>query len=343
MRNLNGSPIELPNLQKILIVLSGNVYLYINSPQLKSIIIYSSTNIEIRGNIHSVNQLYLAFSNYLSFEPIHSENKDIRITECENIFSIQGSKTIPFEMIDNFMNYDVFSQCCKHNIIFGKKRIDIEKVMKRFNMRSFFDNEKKKQYFYDENKQLVFTEKERSKRIQTIQSSSFCKNGYKEMKIMTKEGKKIISSDIRYFEVKTIGYNDLTIKLLNKEWSDGIFKIQPTEGVNIILNGMVEINNRTGKIITTPYILYDHDELLTVNENIIGCGYDMRKGNVFYTINGKKILEGKFINKRDKRHMKEEDSIDIIIQFKHISHIEINTGKRIPFVYDLEEEYEKKQ
>ena len=73
---------------------------------------------------------------------------------------------------------------------------------------------------------------------------------------------------------------------------------------------------------------------------VIGCGYDIRTGEVFFTKDGIKIWEKLFINKEEYRCPKNEKRLVGMIQIYNISKLEINTGRK-PFVYDLRKEYEE--
>ena len=155
------------------------------------------------------------------------------------------------------------------------------------------------------------------------------------MEIMTKEGKKIIPANLRYFEVKTKGYNDITIGLSKNKFVNTVEPLG-TENNSVGFHHLFEyIRSEQIDAETNKSVFNLNDE------SVIGCGYDMRNGNVFFTKNGKKIYEGGFINLNEEDSMIEEHLTHAVIECKYLTHIEINTGRTVPFMFDLIKAYEE--
>ena len=336
LSEMNENQIELPSLEKLTIFRCENIIININSPCLKTLCVYSTFGCGIIGNINCLKQLYISLSNEMRIENMTIENKYIRIESSKYIASTNGDKIIPFNLHN--ITYDQFNDYCENIFQLPNENMNFEEISNRFEMNSFGDYYNNRFFSFDENNQLILTEKilnELSLSNQLfliVQSHYFCWNNYDEMEIMTNEGKKIIPANVRYFEVKTIGYNNVSIGLSQDTMfdNDELEYGDNTTGLNnmrkeILCNGEANI--------------LDDKEIFIKEECVIGCGYDLRNGEVFFTKDGKKIWQGEFINKKEDGWEEKETDIVAVVQIKYLTHIEINTGKTIPFIYDLENEY----
>ena len=122
------------------------------------------------------------------------------------------------------------------------------------------------------------------------------------------------------------GYNILSLGLIDASvyeynsggigWEKGSIAIHSDDGKLFNENGI-------GKRCVKPF---------DYGEHVIGCAYDIKAKEVFWTKNGKKFTKPIQINFAD---------ISAAFAISQFTSIEINYGNK-PFMFDLEEEYKTK-
>ena len=191
-------------------------------------------------------------------------------------------------------------------------------------MRSFCEN---RNGFndYDENKQLIINKENFEPYFLGVRlrNNIFIPKQYNKMEIITKEGKKIVPSDICYFEVTMQGRNIFKIYLCENE--NDIEESQKCVKIEVGYQMGVSINNKF-----VCHITYKYSDYIT-----IGIGYKPKTGEVIFTINGSKIFCLPFIDNKNGK-LNETDLI-AIVSLQKINEIKINVGKS-PFAYDLLQE-----
>ena len=204
----DGGLIEFPSLEKMNVCNSNNIIIKIDSPKIKNISIIYSDNIELRGKIHSVEKLHFELSNNLRIEYVKLTNRECLFEQCKNIHFMKGDKEVKISL-DKQITYIDFKKCCKHVLQLPQNDIDVENITQVYRMTSFYDT-----YYvfdnYDETNQLVIKKDNFEKYLSSLvklRNTNFCEHNYDFMEIMTDEGKKTISSVMRYFEITSYGKN----------------------------------------------------------------------------------------------------------------------------------------
>ena len=336
IKEINGNPIDFPSLETLSITHSTEIDININAPKIEVITVYMSENIKLRGEIDTVKRLYLMNVHNGEIEWMNLLEKDGVIEESDNLIFKKGDE-VKLPYLEEIMSLEEFNECCNSLFDLTNKNIDVNSITKIFRMRSFgfikgnisyYDN---KNQFIIENNNNIMTKSH----FNPFLFQWICRNKHEEMEILRENEKIIVPDSIRYFEVKLCGYNEVVIGLsfipefdyknCPLGYSEGTVGLLTTSSSTFI-NG-----NKT-----------DHKGTeMCFGNCVIGCGYDIRTGEVFFTKDGIKIWEKLFLNTKSKCvYDTEENELGVAIQIYNVSKLEINTGRK-PFVYDLRKEYEE--
>ena len=320
----NESLNSLKSLERIEFNSSDNCTLNCWSPKLTSIMINRSSGITINGIINSVQKIEIIQSQNISLPFISFENKKVKIENVKSLkFMKDNQQFSPLEY--RGINLERCEQLFDHQLDIPDYPIPDEHIDKnKFQMNRFV-------CYGDRN--YVTIEKNVIKKAQEISERMYIPFLSKEfnsikntMNILTSNGIVEVSAYIRYYEITLKGFNEISIGLVTHFYNDYNDMIGWNWGTIACHSDDGRIYNGSGfgEEFIKPFGLSE------TAEQTFGCGFNMKKRTVFFTLNGKKIKKSFRFN---------EYKISAAFALGPFEHIEINYGDEIPFKFDLLKEY----
>ena len=313
---IDGKSIKFPQLETIILYGSIKNHLNIDAPKLNYIHLIHCIEIEIRGNIDSIERLEIIGSDMVNLEWMDISNKNVKIQTSRKIkFMKENDAVVPFS--SELITLEKFNKICYYNFELPNSSFEYTYFLKKFTPFQFISYNITN---CDDIYHQVVQKRDFSENIfqQYHLETTILKWKTKEFgEIVTSEGNMIIPFQIDYFEVKLFGYTDIEIGIKN------LFEIDHydrnySKKKHILfsfLHGNIMMNQKchsTG----INHNLY--------SDCVIGCGFDKINKRVFFTKNGLKIWETNSIEEIEIN----ENNYIMFIHMNYMNKIEINTGSK---------------